>query len=415
MMMMRLTTFLAAATATTTQIVTAVNLFVSSYDGNVTTLSLEGSGRNHTLKATSQSHDCGPQPSWMVFDKLNSILYCMDENFAASAADPSAVFISYTVDQTNGALTVANSGNLTTASSVSGVLFGDNKFMAVAGYSGQVSALTIDKTTFKQAQVLDFVNKTELGPGQLLPHPHQAILDPTGKYVIVPDLGGDLLRVFSWNATTTNNNILVEQTPFKVKSGSGPRHVAFWKGDAGNDSLDDTYLFVLAELANTVTTYNVSYSQEGALGFTEFNTQDTFGGAAFNPGARAAEIQVSPDARFLVVSNRNDSSYEIDKYGSTSTNEKEKSDSLATYAIGQGGRLTFKQIWPAGGLFPRHFAMNKAGDKVAVGLQSSCRIVILCRDVESGLLGRPVAHLLLGNCDPAAGKPATPTMIVWDE
>ena len=68
------------------------------------------------------------------------------------------------------------------------------------------------------------------------------------------------------------------------------------------------------------------------------------------------------------------------------------SDSLATFALNYDGTLTYKQLWPAGGSFPRHFSMNLAGDLVAVGLQMSSRVVILSRNITTGLLGNAVAE-----------------------
>lgn len=402
-------TLLIAIAAATVQ---AVNLFVSSYDGTVSTLSLDGSGWNRELKLISQSRGCGSSPSWMVYDRPNELLYCLDENIAGTS--PGAVFTSYSVDSAWGKLKAVVSNILSTTASVSGVLFGENKYLAIAGYGGQVSALDIQKATFAQMQTLDFVGKTESAAKQVAPHPHQAILDPTGKFIVVPDKGGDILRVFSWlDDGTANSTVLKEQRSFQVAPGSGPRHAAFWRDDTAADSNDNTYIFVLAETANTITTYQVTYPQEDGLDFTEVNTQNTFGGAAVPSGAVAAEIQVSPDNRFLVVSNRNDLTYELGAYGNPDNKTaKEKSDSLATYAISPGGELVFRGIYAAGGSNPRQFAMNKVGDMVAVGLQMSCCVVILCRDVVTGQLGRPLAYLPLGDC---TTNPNGPTMIVWDE
>lgn len=404
---------LLAATAALLQAVSAVNLYVSSYDGNVTTLSLTGSSGNYTLSESSRIQGCGTQPSWLVYDKPNSVLYCMDENWNFSPANPQSIFTSYTVDQSSGKLSLAQTSNMSTASSVNGVLFGNNKeFMAVAGYSGQVSALTVNGTAFKQEQVLNFVNKTELGPGQTSPHPHQTVLDPTGQYIVTPDLGGDLLRVFCWD-DATGNDILEEHPTFKAASGSGPRHAAFWKADPASNTTDDTYLFVVTEIASTLTAYKVSYPTEGGLNFTQVDTQNTFGGSTTPNGAKAAEVHVSPDNKYLIVSNRNDSSFSLVESFGGASNVTEPSDSLATYEINANGTLTFKQLWAAGGLFPRQFSINKAGDMVAVGLQESCRVVILARDVDSGLLGQPVAFTTVGTC--ADGNLAGPTRIVWDE
>ena len=233
------------------------------------------------------------------------------------------------------------------------------------------------------------------------------LLDPTGEFVLVPDLGADLLRVFTWNEDSVDD-VLIEQIPFPVKSGSGPRHAVFWEDDGYGS---DTYLFVLGELANTITSYKVSYPAHGSIDFTEVDSQDTFGGAPIPEGAHAGELQISPHNRFLVLSNREDLTFHLNTYGDDAGSEPEASDSLATYAIGENGKLAFKQIWPAGGLHPRHFAMNRAGDMVAVGLKNSCRLVILCGDVETGLIGMPLADISVGRYDGSAG----PNMIIWDE
>jgi hypothetical protein len=97
---------------------------------------------------------------------------------------------------------------------------------------------------------------------QEAPHLHQAILDPTQQYLLVPDLGADLVRVYSIDQKT---NILTAKTPLKAKAGSGPRHAAFTY-----DPIAGHYVFYLAqELAVSVTAYRVTY--EDALGGLKFD------------------------------------------------------------------------------------------------------------------------------------------------
>ena len=130
-----------------------MNLFVSSYDGTVTTLSLGGAGSDYTLRTVSKAQGCGSNPSWLVYEKPNRVLYCMDENMDSPLEDPSAIFTSYNIDA-SGTVSPQKSDNLTTTAAVSGVLFNDNKHMAIAHYFGRISVLTIDETSFKQVQVL---------------------------------------------------------------------------------------------------------------------------------------------------------------------------------------------------------------------------------------------------------------------
>ena len=112
------------------------------------------------------------------------------------------------------------------------------------------------------------------------PHPHETILDPTDSFIVVPDLGADLLRVFSIDPKTS---LLTEETPYSVAPGSGPRHGTFLKTDSG-----DTYFFLVSELANTVTSFKITYG-ENSLGFEKVFMSGIYGDAKTPSGAAAAE------------------------------------------------------------------------------------------------------------------------------
>lgn len=94
----------------------------------------------------------------------------------------------------------------------------------------------------------------------------------------------------------------------------------------------------------------------------------------------------------MYTSNRNDSYYDIPAL-SRGNSSNEASDSLSVFAPQENGSLGVLQYHPAGGLMPRHFKLNKAGDLVAVSLQDTHRVVIIERDVKTGLLGDFAAHV----------------------
>jgi 6-phosphogluconolactonase (cycloisomerase 2 family) len=125
-------------------------------------------------------------------------------------------------------------------------------------------------------------------PGrQALPHPHQAILDPTTRFIVIPDLGADVVRFFSFENGVDS---LTEHEPLVVAPGSGPRHVAFWSPDGEESTV---FMYVLAELASEVTAYRVDYLEDGGLGFEQvFNISSVEGGTV-QQGSMAAEIIVS--------------------------------------------------------------------------------------------------------------------------
>lgn len=121
---------------------------------------------------------------------------------------------------------------------------------------------------------------------QEAPHPHQVSLDPTGHFVLVPDLGADLVRVFH---VDDRNLSLTEVEPLVATPGSGPRHVDFLVTPDGA-----TYMYLIAELTNTITGYRVSYPTAQSMSFDRFFQCPTHGAGNVVPkGASASEITVS--------------------------------------------------------------------------------------------------------------------------
>lgn len=128
---------------------------------------------------------------------------------------------------------------------------------------------------------------TATGPDperQEAPHPHEVILDPTDTFIVVPDLGADLVRVFSIDKQTS---FLTERDPYAVPAGSGPRHGTFLKTECGK-----TFFFLISELANTISSYEVTYCDTG-LNFTNVFVSGTYGGKPTPEGAAAAEAILS--------------------------------------------------------------------------------------------------------------------------
>lgn len=85
---------------------------------------------------------------------------------------------------------------------------------------------------------------------------HEVIIDPTNTYVLVPDLGADLVRVFTYAPDTIAP--LVETTPLTADAGAGPRHGFFRVNDAG-----ETFFFFGGELSQVVYSYRVTYGDSG--------------------------------------------------------------------------------------------------------------------------------------------------------
>jgi len=105
---------------------------------------------------------------------------------------------------------------------------------------------------------------------------------------------------------------------------------------------------------------------------------------------------LQPDQRFVIVSSRGENLLSIPNFDAANTT-KVPSDPLVSFAIDKWtGNLTLVQTAPAGGRNPRGFSLNKAGTLVASALQDDNRVVVIERDVKTGLLGKIVASATVG-------------------
>ncbi|KAH8879671.1 putative isomerase YbhE [Thozetella sp. PMI_491] len=364
-------------------------LYVASYAGTLTTLGLTASSRGDVpsmLERVSVSDGCAGNSTWLTLDKLNGILYCLEEGLDR----PNGTLSSF---KTSGDGILIQLGRTPTIGGpVSSVIYGqDGSGLAVSEYGG---------SGFQTYSIADASNLIEMQrdvfkldqPGsnperQEAPHPHQVVLDPTGNFFLVPDLGADLVRIFSIDQKG------LQYTPsgtLSVPAGSGPRHVSWLVTGT------KTFLFLISELANSITTFEVSYDNS-SLGFRQTYVSSTYGLNKTAPaGAAAAEVVVSPDQRFLILSSRMENSIQIPNWDSNNSTQI-PSDPIITFSINaETGALAWLQTFPAGGRVPRQFSVNKAGTLLAVGLQEDGRVAVINREPVSGLLKDFAATIPVG-------------------
>jgi 6-phosphogluconolactonase len=233
------------------------------------------------------------------------------------------------------------------------------------------------------------------GDGRVAPEPLQVIpvgrnahsirVDQSNRFVYVPALGTDQIFQFTFDAKSGR---LKSNTPAVVllKPGTGPRHFIV--------SRDNRFLYALSELRGTVTTFSLD-NDTGLL--TELGSVSGIpSDSRLGPGAPrvavgsadaapprntdndiwAADIHMTPDERFLYISERTGSTLEafsvdgatgrLDHLGSTPTEKQprgfaidpagkylvasgEKSDTISLYAIDQAsGALRLLRKYPTG-------------------------------------------------------------------
>ena len=364
----------------------ATNIFVSSYAGTVTTLSLTESNGKYSLTTTSVTNDCAPNPSWLTLDP-QGYLYCLNEGLETINGSLSTFKI-------NNDGTLTHIQNITTISGpVSGVFYGSpsNQALALAHYTGSsVSSWLLNSGNATLNQELTYT-LSQPGPNptrQDSPHEHEALLDPTGQYLLVPDLGADLVRVYTFNHTLR----LKELSAIKSSPGNGPRHATFYNPYGVACETCTAFLYVVNELAATVSLYQITYlANKGGLDAKEITSYSTYPIKA-PAGTAPSEIWISPDNRFLLVGNRNDSSLTVNN-PDPKNSTKIQSDTITTFTLEKNGTLGQPQLAPSYGSFPRHFMTDKLGNLVAVGNQQSSEVVILARDTATGLIGDVVASV----------------------
>ncbi|KIW62143.1 hypothetical protein PV04_10344 [Phialophora macrospora] len=204
----------------------ANHLFVSSCGGNITTLSLTESNGTMSLESTFFNADCRPNPLCLTLNVGRGMLFCLDEGLTA----PNGSLGSFTINRDGSLNHVKN--ETTISGPVTGVIYGNpagRRAIGLAPYSGSsVSSYDLDGNgQFHLSQSFTY-SLTLPGPdadGQDAPHPHEANLDPAGQYMLVPDLGADLVSAYGIDFNSLN---LTELAPLKAPGGCGPRHAAFY-------------------------------------------------------------------------------------------------------------------------------------------------------------------------------------------
>lgn len=202
------------------------------------------------------------------------------------------------------------------------------------------------------------------------PHPHETIVDPTGSFVLAPDLGADLIRIYSIGSA---GNLTACPSYVEV-GGTGPRHGAF--------STDGKVLYVANELANSVHAFSVSYAN-GCLVLTKFQVLTTMASNATAPvGTKVGEVHVTES--FLYASNRRDLTFA-------------PNDSMTAFSLDSSNEMTFVNITSSGGTYPRTFDISKDGQYIAIGDQTTANVVVVKRDPVTGELGPQLASLRVGS------------------
>jgi len=249
----------------------------------------------------------------------------------------------YTIDLISGDLRLINRVGSGGDNPVDLGFDAEGRTLVVAHYSsGTVSVMPIagDGALAEPSQVLHL-------SGKLAALPHGVTPDASGRFVVVPDKGLDLVFVYRFEA-----GVLRETCAAATAPGAGPRHAAF------HPRLD--VLYVINELDSCVQSFRW---HEGVL----VALQSVSGLPAGVVNSFASEIAVAACGSTLYTSNRGH-------------------DSISRFSIDGDGLLTFCDCTPIQGREPRFFVLDPSGDFLHVGNQATDAIVTFRIDAADGRL-----------------------------
>lgn len=358
---------------------TTYGLYVTGYAGAVVPLTFTPPS---TLRKSGPSlTSTGSAPSWITFGSRDGVkrAYVTNES-------PGSVFVVQSsssgapVDVIGNKQGYSTGGDAPVASCIQG------SCLFAANYnSGSASVLQLEKDGLPASKSpIRTFHYTRQGIGPVTSrqdhcYAHDVVASPDGKWVYVSDLGADQIHHIRAAENGDCQQVSNTGTSTTVATGSGPRHLAFYRDPVTKKQ----FAYLASELACTLT----AFQHDPATGALSMIGQPVLsapagtplgGNQTAGPQRTTAEVAVSNDGRFVYVSDRGD----------------EQEDHLSIFERDPlSGQITFRKWVPSGGLMPRHFSLSSDSLFLAVGHQTTGNVVIFARDLNSGDLHKTGAEL----------------------
>jgi 6-phosphogluconolactonase (cycloisomerase 2 family) len=318
-------------------------------------------------------------PSCVALNAAGTHLYSANET-AQLAENDAGTVSAFAIDPADGKLTLLNTVSSGGAGPTNISIHPSGKFALVANYfGGSVVVLPIlpdgkigERTDFKQDAGTVGPKQAKNAPlgsfaisGHDLPHAHQIKADPSGRFVLAPDLGLDEIVVWKFDdkAGTLSPN---DPPTVPFPPGDGPRHFDFHP--------NGRWLYSLQEEGSNIVLFDYD-AEKGRLTprQTLSSLPTNFAGSNF-----CSEIAVSSDGRFVYAANR-------------------LHDTIAWFAIGKTGTLTFvAEEWTRGD-YPRSFNFDPTGNFLYCCNQRADHLTTFHVDKKKGTLTFTGKYTPVGN------------------
>ncbi|WP_206243743.1 lactonase family protein [Novosphingobium terrae] len=295
------------------------------------------------------------RPTWVMADPNRSVLYAVSE--MGNAGDRIGDVLSFAIDLAQGTLAPLSSMPSGGSGPTHLTLDAEARSVFVANFGGgQVAVLPVSPDGALQPVCSSRVG-TGSGPHrrQKGPHAHGVTLDPSGRFLLAPDMGADRIFIYPYDPQSQ----LLGDDPslhVAVPAGAGPRLLLFGK--------DGRFAYLLTELSAHILTFGWA---------AETGTLTPLGTLSLDPPQHegepnAAGFTISRDGRFLYATNR-------------------RTHTIHAFAIdSDDGRLTPIQTIAAGGDKPWALEISPTGRWMLAANQASDEVRLFKRDAASGQL-----------------------------
>ncbi len=295
---------------------------------------------------------------WLTRHPRLPVLYAVHGTPGPVRTAPSLIY-SFAVDADTGRLTVLNVVDAGGRDATHLVVDLPSATLFSANHGdGSISALPL-RADGSLGEVSSVQIQTGSGPvsgRQDFAQAHGSAVDPTGKYVLVADIGADRVFIYRFDRVT---RALMPAAAQALPPGSGPRHLLF--GPRGR------FVYLLADLSSTLPVFSWDAKQGELRPLQSLSAYPA--GYAGKDTTGGAEIAMSGDGRYMYASLRGDQ------------------NSIVAYAVDRrAGTLTEIQRLSAGGKTPRGFAIDPSGRWLLAANDSTDTVNVLKIDPVTGRL-----------------------------
>jgi 6-phosphogluconolactonase (cycloisomerase 2 family) len=292
-------------------------------------------------------------PSYLALSANGKYLYACSETQTPNAGSISG----FAFDPKKKALSFINSQKSGGDNPAYVSLHKNGKWIVNANYSGGsvgVHPLAADGSIKQGAQVIKYADSSIFKERQNQSHIHSTVFSPDYRYIFLPDLGADKIRIYKFNELK-DQPLQAAQIPFvKTVAGSGPRHFTFHP--------NGKFAYCIEELSGTIDVFKYANGKLDKMQRIKTHTDQ------FKANFGSADIHISPDGKFLYASNRG------------------VENNIAIFSIKNDGKLMNVGYQSTLGNHPRNFSIDATGKFLIAANMNSGDIVVFKRNSKTGLL-----------------------------